>query len=146
MTIASIDELVEVVDTLVGASYDKVSDEGKEHACNQALQELRWSLPNTNDFQCHWIIERARRHFCFVLLVESAHKFRFKQIHLQNRFAQYHQLIKMMDAQFAEALENNMDEFDFGTYSNAEDLFIYLTPGFQYDYSGVDISYLKAWK
>jgi len=48
------------------------------------------------------------------------------------------QLLTMMDNEFKEALENNPDIFDTGTWSN---LTFYLTNGFQYDSDGEDLTY-----
>ena len=136
--ISNIDELVSIIQKLMGASYNTVSDEGFEQACRQALAELEWSLPCTDSKKGYWITERARRHVIYVLLVESAHKFRFKEIHLHNRFKHYHALIQMMDDQIANAIEDNPELFDIGTYS---DIFFYITNGFEYDYNRNSLEY-----
>ena len=142
MDILTTDDLVSYVKNLMGASYNVVSSNGFEQAIQQALNELKWILPCTDAQKGYWIIERSRRHVIYVLLVESAHKFRFKEIHLHNRFAHYFQLIKMMDDQFAKAIETNPMLFDCDTY---EHFGSYLTTGFVYDFYGQDHTY-DGWK
>ena len=142
MAIASKDELIDIVKKLMGSSYNVVSTDGFEQAVQQALDELKWTLPCTDSQKGYWITERARRHVIYVLLVESAHKFRFKEIHLHNRFAHYFQLIKMMDDQFTKAIDSNLILFDCDTY---EHFGSYLTNGFVYDFYGQDHTY-DGWK
>ena len=146
MNLANKDKLVEVIENLVGASYDKVSDEGKALACELAQSELAWSLPQSNSFRVYWIVQRARRHLMYILLCESAHKFRFKEIHLHNRFKHYHQLIKQMDNEFMEVIEERPLDFDHLTSTNTNGVFgLYLTSGFNYNYAGEDLSY-RSWE
>jgi len=142
MALTSNDEIVELIKTLVGATYDKVSDEGFEQAAQRAQDELKWSVPESDATKCYWIIERARRHLLYILLVESAHKFRFKEIHLHNRFAQYYKLLEFMDKEFLRAIEENATLFDTGTYGHFGS---YLTNGFVYDFYGNDHTY-DGWK
>lgn len=136
--IDDVDALTAIVKNLMGASSSNVSDDGFSAAISQALAELKWTLPCDDSLKCYWITERARRHVTYVLLVESAHKFRFKEIHLHNRFKHYHDLIKLMDKQFEDAIENDPTLFDVGTFG---EIAIYLTSGFNYDYFGNDMSY-----
>lgn len=138
MIINSKGYLVDIVKSLMGASYNLVSSVGFEQATQQALDELKWTLPCTDSTKGFWIVERSRRHVIYTLLVESAHKFRFKEIHLHNRFAQYFQLMKMMDGEFAKAIEKNPMLFDCDTY---EHFGSYLTNGFVYDFYGNDHTY-----
>lgn len=140
------DGLVEIIENLMGASYDKVSDEGKSLACELAQSELTWSLPQTDSFKLYWIVQRARRHLVYVLLVESAHKFRFKEIHLHNRFKHYHQLITMMDKEFLQAIEDRPLDFDHLASTNVEGAFgLYVSGGFHYNYAGEDLTY-RNWE
>jgi len=139
MSILTEAELVKFVKDGMGASYEKVSDDGFKQAASQAQAELHWSLPLNDSFQEFWLVERTKRFVVYILLFESAHKFQYKKISLQHRFNHYMQLLKMMDDTFKEALENNPETFDTGTYSN---LSFYLTNGFQYDSDGEDMTYL----
>lgn len=110
------------------------------NACNDAARETDWSFPVTTNFKILWMKNRAKRHLFFYLYSESAHKFKYEQINLNQRFDHYDKIIKRMDEDFAAALEANPEEFAgaeayelFGTKSDA---------GFQYDpITGKDITY-----
>jgi len=110
------------------------------NACNDASRETGWSFPVSTDFKILWMKDRAKRYLFFYLMSESAHKFKYDQINLQNRFAHYKDLIKIMDESFAAAIEANPQEFAdvdayelFGTNASA---------GFQYDpLTGKDTTY-----
>lgn len=141
MAIADQDELIEFTQNLMGDSSDKVSTAGFEQAAIQAEAELGWSFPLDDARKCYWLVERNRRHVIYVLMVESAHKFQYKQIHLEHRFKHYIQLVEKMDASFVQALEDNPELFDMieGGYENFAD---YIRPGFVYDSLGQDLTYL----
>lgn len=138
MALTSKDDIYDVVKTLLGASSDKVTDPGFENAVIQALNELHWGVPIDDAQKEFWIIERSKRYVLAVLLVESAHKFQYKKIYLQHRFAQYFKLIEFMDAEFAKAMENDPTLFDVDTWGNLGD---YITNGFNYSEFGVDHTY-----
>jgi hypothetical protein len=115
------------------------------NALDDAARET-WALPVTTDFRIFWVKERAKRHLFFYLMTESAHKFKYKQINLQQRFEHYKEIIfgkGGMDEKFAEAIEENPAEFSgvdtfkmFGTKVDA---------GFAYDDVGQDISYREEY-
>lgn len=113
-----------------------------QNAINDALRETGWTLPVTTNFKIYWIKNRARRHLFFMLLSESAHKFKYEQINLQHRFEHYSKLVKSMDDSFIAAQEANPSEFSgvdpfkqFGTVAGT---------GFAYEpLTGRDISYRK---
>lgn len=128
--------LVKFVKDTMGASYEKVGDDGFKSAVMQASQELRWTLPLNDPKKEFWMVERTKRYVMYILLIESAHKFQYKKISLQHRFQQYIQLIKMMDAQFLKAIEDNPELFDTGTYTI---LCSYLSSGFAYDDLGHEL-------
>ena len=138
MALANEEELVSFVKDVMGASYEKVAHDGFKRAVAQAKAELHWDFPIVDSFKEYWLVERTKRFITYILLFESAHKFQYKKISLQHRFSHYMQLLTMMDEQFKEALENNPDIFDTGTWSN---LTFYLTNGFQYDSDGEDLTY-----
>ena len=141
MAISDQEELIEIVKTLMGDSFDRVSDQGFISATTQAEMELGWSYPLADARKCFWLVERARRFTVYVLMVESAHKFQYKQIHLEHRFKHYIQLIEQMDAAFYKALEDFPELFDQidGSYS---DFAFYISPGFVYDSLGRDLTYI----
>jgi len=139
MSIASKSALITIVESLMGGSYSTVSSDGYSGAVDQALNELPFTFPITDSHEKYWIVERARRHVIYVLLTESAHKFKYKEISLQHRFANYFKLISKMDADFEKALNDFPELFDvLPTYST---LCEYITNGFVYDQFGRDFTY-----
>lgn len=138
MAIDSQATLITNTQNLMGGSFDKVSDAGFLQAAAQAEIELSISTyPVTNSVICYWAVERMRRHVIYILLVESAHKFQYKQIHIEHRFKHYIQLIEKMDQEWLDAMEDNPDLFG-GVYDNFA---YYLETGFVYDALGRDITY-----
>lgn len=142
MAISDLDELVETVQTLMGSTNEKVTTEGYETAAGQAVAELGWSLPLTHEQKCYWLVERAKRHTIYILMVESAYKFQYKQIHLEHRFKHYIQLIQHMDEAFYKAMEMFSELFD-GMEGTFVDFAYFIDPGFVYDSLGRDISYTE---
>lgn len=143
MSIADQATLIVNVKKLIGDSFDKVSADGFTQAAAQTESELQWSYPITVSSKEFWMVERCRRHVMYILMVESAHKFKYKLIHLEHRFRNYIKLIENMDESFYKAIENDQDgTFDNlgGSFSN----FAYLiTSGFIYDSLGRDCSHLN---
>jgi len=85
-------------------------------AVDSAEEELGWTLPQTGD-KLFWLKQRALRHLFFALMSESAHKFKFEQVNLNQRFDHYRSLIKDLDKKFEEAKEENPVLFaDVSTY------------------------------
>lgn len=138
MTLQNTTEVINFVKDSMGDTSSAVSDAAMTNAAAQALKELHWTLPITDDSKEYWIIERTKRYVIYTLLIDSAHKFQFKKMYLQHRFQHYIQLIKMMDAEFQKSLENEPNLFDVGTYPN---LTFYITNGFEYNELGEDASY-----
>ncbi len=77
----------------------------------------------------------------YVLLLEQAHKFRFKQIHLQQRFEHYIKLIDQMDIAFADFKAENPSLFPLSSVS-AGALGVFIGAGFVYDQLGRDLTYV----
>jgi len=138
MSILTQDDLIDLTQQLMGGSSDKVSIEGYETAAGQAEKELTITYPITDDVVSYWAVERVRRHATYILMVEAANKFQYKQIHLEHRFKHYIQLIEKMDQEWLEAMVDNPDLFG-STYS---DFSFYLETGFVYDALGRDVTYL----
>lgn len=138
MALTTEKELVSFVKDLMGASYAKVSNDGFKRAVTQAKAELHWDFPVIDSFKEYWLVERTKRFVTHILLFESAHKFQYKKISLQHRFQHYMALIQMMDKDFKDALEENPDVFDVGSWPN---LTFYITNGFAYDSDGEDLTY-----
>lgn len=137
MTQADMEEKLE--EEVKGLSTYLESDD-YTNACSDASRETGWAFPVTTDFKILWMKNRAKRYLFFYLYSESASKFKYEQINLQQRFEHYGKIIADMDKSFAEALEAFPHEFAsvdayemFGTKIDA---------GFQYDpVTGKDITY-----
>ena len=138
MALVDEQELVAFVKDMMGASYEKVSDDGFKRAVTQAQSELNWSLPLSDSFKEYWMVERTKRYVTHILLFESAHKFQYKKISLQHRFKHYKELLELMDEDFKAAIESNPEKFDTSTGTM---LCSYLTNGFQYNMDGSEPSY-----
>lgn len=134
----TIDDLKASVKKSMQSSSTKIEEDSLELACYQALAELNWTLPQSDLQKCFWIINRAKRHALNVLMTEAAHKFRYKDIHLHNRFKHYHQLIEMADKEFLRQLESGSTLFDTDKWPAFID---YLDNGFVYDYLGHEYDY-----
>jgi len=138
MAIRNTDELIEKVDLLMGDVSGLVIEDQKVAAIDQSLSELKWPLPNSDSFQCHWIIERTRRHILYIVAINHAHKFQYKQIRLNQRFDHYMKLIEKMDQEFANAMDLNPGKFpaEAGAW-----LTEYRPCDFVYDQIGRDLTY-----
>lgn len=134
------EELVLFSQNLMGGSSTKVSDDGFEEAAKQTEKELRFAYPVTDSTKSFWMVERMRRHLLYILMVESAHKFQYKQIHIEHRFKHYIQLIEKCDRDFLKAADDFPELFETGTW---DDFAYYLGPGFVYDSLGRDITYTE---
>ena len=93
-----------------GLSSYLVSDD-YSNACDDAERDTGWSLPITDSFKILWFKERVKRYLFFYLYTESAHKFKYKQINLQQRFEHYRDLIKYLDEKFQAIMEERPDQF-----------------------------------
>ncbi len=133
------DEMLELLPTEVRGLSNYLTDDDYSNACDDASRETGWSFPVTDDFQILWIKNRAKRHLFFYLLSESAHKFKYEGISLNQRFDHYLALTKQMDSDFKEVQETSPEEFMtgdsyllFGTKIDA---------GFSYDEIGEDTTF-----
>ena len=145
MAIADLDALLEQTQPLMGTAWELVTAAGREQAAQQALDELGWGLPVTDNRQGYWSIERTKRQMLYILLIQHAERFRYKQIHLQQRFDNYLRLITQADELFAKAIEDDlsglfpldMDLDQFAKYG-----FLQIPAGFVYDQLGRDLTYV----
>jgi hypothetical protein len=115
-----------------------------ENAVNDALRETGWSFPISggDDKQTltmeYWVKTRSKRHLFFYLMSESAHKFKYDVISLDQRFLHYKSLIEQMDKDWDKFVADNPDLF----LENAESWFgTKIDAGFAYDEIGVDLTY-----
>ena len=136
---ASLDDIVDVLKPKFGVTFDSLSDEAYEDAARSALKELGWVFPITHPLKAHWVVERGVRHAVFILMVEAARKFRYKQIHLQNRFEHYNKILVMMDELYAKAKEENPELFADSIFVDSDLLcqwITYIPNARQYNYLG----------
>ena len=113
------------------------------NAIADAERETGWNFPITADFQEYWIKQRSKRHLFFMLLTESAHKFKYEQINLQHRFDHYSKLIATMDQQFTNIMEERPEEFldALGVVNIYDLLGTKIDAGFSYTPDGRDTTY-----
>lgn len=148
MSFATIEELETAIISAMGSLGSSTSASIITQGAQSATIELGWdSFPIDNSSQEYWLIERGRRHTMMTLCVEAASKFQFKKIYLQHRFANYFKLIESLDKIFEKSVENDPVLFsDLSGYGSDGSYFInglqYITPGFQYDGFGNDLTYV----
>ena len=115
-----------------------------ENAVNDAIRETGWALPvvGYNAQQSAlvelWLKSRAKRHLFFYLMSESAHKFKYDVIFLNQRFDHYSTIIKQMDDNWNQFINDYPELF----ITNASDWFgTKVDAGFAYEETGEDITY-----
>ena len=109
--ITSMDEFIEQLQYKFGANKSALSEDGYNSAAIASFQELGWSLPFSDDIKAFWALERATRHGLFIMAVEAAKDFQYKQIRLNQVFEQYMAIVKSMDATFEKAKEDMPELF-----------------------------------
>lgn len=109
-----------------------------ENSANDAIRETGWSFPLQTPTMEYWIKTRSKRHLFFYLMSESAHKFKYDVIALDQRFLHYKSLIDSMDKEWNKFVADNPELF----ITDAVDWFCTkIDAGFAYDEVGTDISY-----
>lgn len=81
------------------------------NAIRDAQYETGFSYPTTDGFEIFWLKQRTKRHLFFMLLTQSAKQFKFKQFNLQQRYEHYRTLLRDMDRDFNNAVEENPHKF-----------------------------------
>lgn len=116
-----------------------VSDD-YNNACDDASNDTGLTFPVTNKTAIYWMKQRAKRHLHFYLASETAHKFKYKQINLNQRFEHHWKMVQDMDKRW-DAIQDQIlaelagvDSYElFGTKVDA---------GFAYEHqTGRDITY-----
>lgn len=134
-------ELITKVTQRVKNLSQYLIDDDYVNAVEDTLEELGWTLPAVDPFQTLWIKKRVFRHLIFYLYSESAAKFKFEQIALNQRFDHYGIMLKKIDEDFEKAKEENPNDFD-GIDSSK--MFTTAIPtGFAYDELGRDLTYSR---
>jgi hypothetical protein len=136
--IAAKDDVVDRVMIGMGTSSTFLSPDGYEAAVDEAVLELALSFPVNNAVQEMWLVKRAKRHSLFILYIEAANRFQYKQLKLNQRFDHYQKIIAQMDVEFQKAMSENWLELMGVSPSK---LFIKIDAGFQYDGYGEDTTY-----
>lgn len=140
----TLDDLLDLLPIEVKGLSRYLAVEDYENAANDALRETGWAFPiaGTDTKQTatmeYWIKNRSKRHLFFYLMSESAHKFKYDVISLNQRFDHYNLLIKSMDEQWAKFIEDNPELF----IDDASSWFCTkVDAGFAYDEIGNDLTY-----
>jgi hypothetical protein len=140
----TLDDLVDLLPTEVKGLSRYLTTPDYENAVNDAARETGWTFPITGtdtkktSIKEYWIKNRAKRHLFFYLMSESAHKFKYDVIALNQRFEHYQVLIKAMDEQWAEFLREYPELF----IDNPASWFCTkVDAGFTYDEVGNDLTY-----
>ena len=141
MSILDLDDLVERVQISLGTSASLFQEAELEFCCEQAVLELGTSFPIEKSALQLWIIERAKRHSLDILRIQSAHRFKYKQLSLNDRFNHYNALIQDMDAKFENALNTDPDLLNI-PFSGV--MGFYIRNGFVYDKFGNSMEHMFA--
>ncbi len=137
--LTTIDDIVGRVQIHMGTSAALLTEEGYQASAEGALGELGYSLPLSDSFKENWVIKRAKRHSLFILYIESANRFQYKQIHLNHRFNHYDKIVQAMDKEFEKAMDDNW--LDFVDANPFEIFGTKIAAGFSYDTMGRDRTY-----
>lgn len=124
-------ELIEKIQLSLGLSSDLLTPEGLEFSALQAVNELGYKFPISDPTKKIWALKRGKRHALDILRIQSAHRFRYKQLALNHRFNHYHALIQEMDKEFEDMLDD---------LALSSSLTMYIESGFVYDSFGNDIT------
>lgn len=109
-----------------------------------ASMEMGVGFPLTNRLTIHWMLRRSYRHALNLLLTESAAKFKYKQINLQNRFDHYFQLVQKEDRDW-EIAQNSAELIAAASgRGNASFFGSTIRAGFKYDEAGRETTHLPA--
>ena len=132
-------EAITAAQTELMGLADSLGSDQLDRAADRASAETGWSYPVSGSFRESWVVERLKRWAISFLRDESASKFKYKQVNLQQRFEHYDKLVRYMDEEFKQAVEDNPAEFAsldphyaFGTKIDA---------GFSYDSFGRETTY-----
>jgi len=138
------DDLVDLLPTEVKGLSRYLEAIDYENAVQDASRETGWTFPITGTdtiktfLMEYWVKSRAKRHLFFYLMSESAHKFKYDVISLNQRVEHYKAILDQMDKQLTSFVEENPELF----IANAADWFCTkIDAGFAYTTVGEDITY-----
>lgn len=138
-------EMTTLLEQEVKGLSSYLESEDYSNALDDASRETGWAFPISGDTKIYWQKQRGKRHLHFFLVSETAHKFKYKQISLNQRFEHHWKIISGMDKTWENAKEDLLVELSgaethelFGTKVDA---------GFAYqDETGHDITYDESQK
>jgi hypothetical protein len=132
------DQLAVVLQNEIKVLSTDLTSSDYNSAITKASMETGFALPNTNDTESYWLLERAKRHCLFSLWIARADKFQVKQIKLNQKFDNVGKLIESMDKAWSVA-QNDIALLLGDSYKVFGTL---ISSGFAYDpLTGQDISY-----
>jgi len=105
------DELKALLAEELKGLSSKFSSDDYTNAVNAAERDTGWSMPVSTAFKIKWMIQRAKRYLYSYRRDESADKFKYKQLSLNQRFDNFYKLVAMMDKAFEEVQEDYAFEF-----------------------------------
>ena len=146
MAIADTTELTARLAALMGSAWSTLSADAQAAVIAQAGEELGWVFPILVSRKAYWMVERCKRHTLYTTLVLQAERFQYKQIKLQQKFDNYFKIISAMDAEFAQAMEEEPALMDISALDDATSEllakgFMANPAGFVYDQIGQDLTY-----
>jgi len=104
-------ELISLIKKEIKGLSSKFIDADYDNAMSAAEYDTGWSMPVSTSFKIKWMKQRVKRHLFSFRRDESADKFKYKQISLNQRFENFLKLIKDMDEDFEKALDEYAFEF-----------------------------------
>ena len=125
-----------------GLSVD-LNQEDYFNGISAAERETGYALPQTTNFRVELLRKRATRHILYTLVLGASRKFRAEGFHLDQRFKHYHQLIKDLDAEYKQTIEDHPEEFTLTSVSD-EAIALFgslIDAGFSSDGLGRDTTY-----
>jgi hypothetical protein len=137
------DSLQDLLPIEVKGLSNYLADDDYENAVNDALRDTGWTFPLSGDarqvgMKELWLKTRAKRHLFFYLMSESAHKFKYDVIALNQRFDHYKAIVDAMDKDWTKFIDDNPELF----VTNASDWFCTkVDAGFAYNEVGEDLTY-----
>lgn len=119
---------------------ESFDDDDFADAIDSAERETGFTLPVTDSNKLLWLEKRAVYWLINSLILEKAEDFQVKQIHLEQPFKHYMQLLNKWDWEFRSALEND-PVLALGGLETYHFFGKKLDSGFAYDEFGRDLTY-----
>ena len=136
-------ELLDLLSYEMSGLATDLNHEDYFNGISAAERETGYTLPQTTNFRIELLRKRSTRHILYTLVLGASRKFRAEGFHLDQRFKHYHQLIKDLDAEYKQTIEDHPEEFTLTSVSDeAAKLFgSLIDAGFSSDSLGRDTTY-----